>query len=68
MHAHRGEKPTAADQTELYCMTASSEMHEWHECQQNQGYSSAGFGTGYSLLTLQGAVDWLIGDWIEVSE
>ena len=36
-HVQRGEKPTTADQVELYCSTSTSEMHEMHECIESGG-------------------------------
>ena len=68
MHAQHGQKPTSAKGKELYCMTASSEMWEWHECNTTGLLEErTRSGKGYSLWTLQGMADWIISDWIKVS-
>ena len=66
-HARRSAKPTAVDQLGLSCQTASSEMHEEHDCLTNAGFNQGKYGLGYDLWTAQGFADWLINDWIEVS-
>ena len=67
MHAQRGSRPTSVDQVELSCMTASSEMHEMHGCIESGGESNSVYGSDYSMWTLQGLVDWVIGDWINIT-
>mmetsp|Transcript_4747 Transcript_4747/g.6255 ORF Transcript_4747/g.6255 Transcript_4747/m.6255 type:complete len:239 (+) Transcript_4747:1215-1931(+) len=67
-HAQRGSKPTEVDQKGLYCLTSSSEMWEQHECLNTEldGLRSK-HGLGFGMWTLQGAVDRLVGSWIDVS-
>lgn len=42
-------------------------MHEMHACIENGGQTSSAYGLSYDLYTLQGFVDWIIGDWIKIS-
>jgi len=53
----------------LYCLTATSEMHEKHHCEKT-GEMSA-YGSDFKMLSskvAQATVDRIIGDWIDVSQ
>jgi hypothetical protein len=58
------DRPTSVDQLRLFCDLASSEMHEEHFCNKNNGASSD-FGQEYFFLNPRGIVDRIIGNWIE---
>ena len=66
-HSRRNAKPTSVDQVALYCQTSSTEMHEQHDCDMNSGVKTTKLGVGFDIWSLQGFVDWLVNDWIEVS-
>jgi len=61
-----GEMPTDADRLGLYCQTSSSEMHEMHDCLENEGVRTTRLGKSFSLWSAQGFVDMLVSDWIKV--
>jgi hypothetical protein len=63
-----GERPASVDQVALYCLTASSEMHEYHECMENGGNPTSPYGLPYSLFTLRGFADHMVGNWIKTSD
>lgn len=71
LHAQHGKKPTSADQInqkELYCQVSTSEMWENHDCMIGDANTvRPKYGQGFSMYELQGGVDWLVNDWIDVS-
>jgi len=61
-----GDKPESVDQLALYCITSTSEMHEYHDCMVNDGKSTSPFGLPFASNSANGVVDRIIGDWVNI--
>ena len=56
------------NQLHIYCSLVTSEAHEKHECKKTGALTA--YGRDYKFLSKNGPralVDWIIGDWIDVS-
>lgn len=65
---HRATKHFHANQLDMYCYLATSEMHENNECLHSGGMSA--YGRDFKLLSgkiMQYATDSIIGNWVHYS-
>lgn len=62
-----GDEPTDVDRLELYCNLSSSEMHEQHYCNKNDGINSR-YGQNFWKFSPHGIVDNAVGNWIKFTD